>query len=90
MSNALNTVSSPVASNKKGPKPVRSLAEIQSSLMGGAVAHELRKIDRKIEVERRKQERALATASECDDAIRHLQQLRAEFTSSTGVVISRA
>lgn len=90
MSNALNTVSSPVASNKKkGPKPVRSLAEIQSDLMGDAVAHELRKIDRKIEVEKRKLDRALESASNAEDAIRALNALRAEFVMNTGVTISR-
>jgi hypothetical protein len=89
MSNELNTVSSPVASNKKGPKPVRSLAEVQSNLMGNAVAHELRKIERKIEVERRKLDRALEAASECEDRIRHLNSLRAEFVMNTGVTISR-
>jgi len=90
MSNASNIVSSPVASNKKkGPKPVRSLAEIQSDLMGDAVAHELRKIDRKIEVEKRKLDRALESASASEDAIRALNALRAEFMSTTGVRISR-
>jgi hypothetical protein len=91
MSNALTTVSSPLASNKKkGPKPVRSLAEVQSNLMGDAVAHEVRKIDRKIEVEKRKLDRALESASNAEDAIRALNALRAEFTATTGVRISHA
>ena len=87
MSNALTTVSSPIASNKKkGPKPVRSLAEVQSNLMGDAVAHEIRKI----EVEKRKLDRALESASNAEDAIRALNALRAEFTATTGVRISHA
>lgn len=88
MSNVSNTVSSPVASNKKGPKPIRTPEEIRAEALSAGVDREIRKIDRKIATMERQRAVAQRKHSQAMGEIARLSTLREAFLASTGVQVN--
>lgn len=71
--------------NRKGPRPIQSLASLREQLLRDAVAKEMKKIDRKIAVEERKRSIAHKRAAAANDALVSLNKLRAEFLAESGI-----
>jgi hypothetical protein len=88
MSNASATVSSPVASNKKGPKPIRTPEEIRAEALSAGTDREIRKIDRKIATMERQRTVAQRKHSQATGEIARLSALREAFLASTGVQVN--
>ena len=88
MSNASATVSSQVASNKKGPKPIRTPEEIRAEALSAGTDREIRKIDRKIATMERQRTVAQRKHSQATGEIARLSALREAFLASTGVQVN--
>lgn len=88
MSNAPATVSSPVASNKKGPKPIRTPEEIRAEALSAGTDREIRKIDRKIATMERQLDAARRKHSQAMGEIARLSTLREAFLAATGVQVN--
>ena len=88
MSNASATVSSPVASNKKGPKPIRTPEEIRAEALSAGTDREIRKIDRKIATMERQRTVAQRKHSQATGEIARLSALREAVLASTGVQVN--
>jgi len=88
MSNASAIVSSPVASNKKGPKPIRTPEEIRAEALSAGTDREIRKIDRKIATMERQRTVAQRKHSQATGEIARLSALREAFLASTGVQVN--
>lgn len=78
----------PANPSKKGPKPIRSVAEAKADVMGSILAQELRKIDRKIATEQRKMDRVERDYHDATVAIVRLRALRDEFLRDSGVAMN--
>ena len=87
MSNKNATGTSPVRTPKsrKGPKPIRTVAELREQLLADAVTREMRKIDRKIAVEERKRRIAHQRANDATANLDRLSRLRSEFLREAGI-----
>ena len=88
MSNASANVSSPVATNKKGPKPIRTPEEIRAEALSAGTDREIRKIDRKIATMERQRTVAQRKHSQATGEIARLSALREAFLASTGVQVN--
>ena len=88
MSNASATVSSPVASNKKGPKPIRTPEEIRAEALSAGTDREIRKIDRKIATMQRQLHAAYRAEATASSEIARLNTLREAFLASMGVQVN--
>lgn len=71
--------------NRKGPRPIQSLASLREQLLRDAVAKEMKKIDRKIAVEERKRKIAHQRAADATSTLDTLNKLRAEFLRESGL-----
>ena len=87
MSNKTHNTASPVRTPKtrKGPKPIRSVAELRESMLADMIAREMRKIDRKIAVNERKRKIAHQRANDANAELTRLNALRAEFLGASGL-----
>lgn len=88
MSNVSNTVSSPVASNKKGPKPIRTPEEIRAEALASGTEREVRKIDRKIATMERQRTVAQRKHAQAMNEIARLSALREAFLASAGIQVN--
>ena len=87
MSNKTHNTASPVRTPKsrKGPKPIRSVAELRESLLADMISREMRKIDRKIAVTERKRKIAHQRANDATNELTRLNALRADFLRESGL-----
>jgi len=87
MSNDSNNIgTNPLATPaKRGPKPIKTLDQLQAALQQEILMTEVRKIDKKIATHTRARKRAQAQISDCDRAVAELTALRAEFLKTYGL-----
>jgi hypothetical protein len=85
MKNSNNNGSTTRNTNRKGPKPIQSLAQLRENLLRDAVTREMRKIDRKITVQERKRKIAHQRAADATSELDALNKIRAEFLRESGL-----
>ncbi len=85
MTNKNSNGSTTRTTNRKGPRPIQSLASLREQLLRDAVAKEMKKIDRKIAVEERKRKIAHQRAADATSTLDTLNKLRAEFLRESGL-----
>ena len=86
MSNNTKTVKNPArTTNRKGPKPIQTVAQLKENLLRDALAKEIKKIDRKIAVQTRKRAAAQARISDANTTLDRLAKIRAEFLAESGL-----
>ena len=86
MSNKNTNGTNKNASNKsrKGPKPIRTVAQLREQLLATMMVRELRKIDRKMDRLARQERAAKAKAERCASEWLTLQATRAEYSNEIG------
>ena len=86
MSNDSNIGTNPLATPaKRGPQPIKTVAQVQAAIQQEILADEIRKIDKKIATHTRVRSRAQAQIRDCDRAVAELTALRAEFLKTYGL-----
>jgi uncharacterized membrane-anchored protein len=85
MANNANIVKNNPASNRRGPKPIQTVAQLRDNLLRDALAKELRKIDKRIATATRKRKVAHDRANDATKVIDSLTKLRAEFIAESGL-----
>ena len=87
MTNDTNNIgTSPLATPaKRGPQPIKTVAQVQAAVQQEILAAEIKKIDKKIATHKRVRVRAQAQISDCDRAVAELTALRAEFLKTYGL-----
>ena len=71
--------------NRKGPRPIQTVAQLKENLLRDALAKEIKKIDRKLNAAQRKRAAANARANDATRAIDSLMRIRAEFLAESGL-----
>ena len=92
MANATKNASTARTANKgrKGPRPIRTVAELRENLMRDMLAKEIRKIDRKISAQNRIRAAAQARISDANATLSQLEKIRAEFLAESGLAPKKA
>jgi len=65
--------------NRKGPRPIQTVAQLKENLLRDALAKEIKKIDRKLKSATSRRAAANARAQSANAEIQRLEQIRADF-----------
>ena len=74
-----NNASTVRTTNRKGPRPIQTVAQLKENLLRDALAREIRKIDRKLNAASRRRAAAHARASAATAEMTRLEAIRADF-----------
>lgn len=74
-----NNGSTTRTTNRKGPRPIQTVAQLKENLLRDALAREIRKIDRKLKSATSRRAAANARAQSANAEIQRLEQIRADF-----------
>lgn len=80
MSNNTKTVKNPArTTNRKGPKPIQTVAQLKENLLRDALAKEIKKIDRKLRAATTRRAAAQARVNDANRVIDAMTKIREEF-----------
>ena len=71
--------------SRKGPRLIMTVAQLRENLLRDALAKEIKKIDRKINVANRKRASAQVRVTDATRAMEELNRIRAEFLAESGL-----
>lgn len=70
---------------RRGPRPIQTVAQLKENLLRDALAKEIKKIDRKLDIQTRKRKAAHDRANAANAAIADLERIRADFLRESGI-----